>query len=85
MPNTFIQSFCIQKLNHLDERFTSLSYIVQFKQVTAPYLTCADTKKLQDPHLHCMNAKTLAYSDVFVNDFLGNAQETRHLNLKVLR
>ena len=51
----------------------------------APLLTQEHANLTRDPYLRRPNAKLLAYVDVFVDDFLGLAQGTRHRRRHVRR
>ena len=51
----------------------------------APLLTQDHANLTRDPYLRWPNVKLLAYVDVFVDDFLGLAQGTRHRRHHVCR
>ena len=52
---------------------------------TAPLISAEHTKLTHNPYLRHPEAKLLAYVDVFVDDFLGLAQEPRRRRRHVRR
>ena len=79
LSNESLHSHQPSRLHKLDNRAKTVA------PLPSPPLTEEHTKLIRDPYLRCPKAKFLSYVDVFVDDFLGIAQEPRHCRCHVLR